>query len=68
MIVAGFEKMNPYYDKQSDVVILKSSHKLTFKCVHCGCEFMVSKKFCGISLAGEFVYKCPECKWKCYHR
>jgi len=67
MIFAGYGKMNPHRKcNQPDVVILKSGNKLTFKCVHCGCEFMVSQKFCETSMTGEFVYNCPECKRKCY--
>ena len=54
------------YGDSPDVTVLKSGNKLAFKCV-CGCEFVVSQKFCETELTGEFSVPCPECKKKCLH-
>lgn len=60
---------NPFmrdYGQKTDVTVLKSGNKLAFKC-RCGCEFVVSKKFCETELTGEFSFPCPECKKRCLH-
>lgn len=69
MIVAGFEKFKPpvpksmmrTYGDKSDVTVLKPGNKLSFKC-RCGCEFVVSQRYCETELTGEFSFACPECK------
>ncbi len=60
---------NPFmrdYGQKPDVTVLKTGNKLAFKC-KCGCEFVVSQRFCETELTGEFSFSCPECKSKCLH-
>lgn len=60
------KRMMRNYGDNPDVTVLKTGNKLSFKCL-CGCEFVVSQRYCETELTGEFSFACPECKRKCLH-
>lgn len=60
------KRMMRNYGGNPDVTVLKTGNKLYFKCL-CGCEFVVSQRYCETELTGEFSFACPECKRKCLH-
>lgn len=50
------KRMLRTYGDNPDVTVLKSGNRLAFKC-RCGCEFVVSQKFCETELTGEFSFR-----------
>lgn len=47
------KRMMRDYGDNPDVTVLKTGNKLSFKC-SCGCEFIVSQRYCETELTGEF--------------